>query len=194
MNDDVLSDLVAFAGTDPDAEIVLATPEAVKKREDAALALGLPAKLEARRKEYGIPVGAFGMQAMFDRVLIWQISDHQGDTFKGTSIVMSERSKARTREEAPRGVIVSAGLRALDFLRTNGSDIGNIVRFVRLSPWRMPVDFVDAKEVHLMVIRAGDIIADEDIDRASYEWSDEYQQHLGAFAVAPQSPDPDADY
>lgn len=126
--------------------------------------LRLPPLLEKRRKEFNIPDGAFRKAAKFDRCFIWQIADYEGDFFKGTGIVMPETAKKRGLTQAPRGVLVSAGLQALDFLVTNGCPgLGAIIGFVRLSPWRMPVDIVDGKEVEVCVTRATDIVGDEDL-------------------------------
>ena len=127
--------------------------------------LGLHPLLEKRRWEHGIPNGAFKHQAAYDRVLVQQIIGEQEakGTYGGGLIHMTDRAKAREKDSYPRGVIVSAGLQALDVLRSNGMDIGHVVTFVRLAPWRMRVETVAGIEYHLMVLRAGDIIASEDL-------------------------------
>jgi len=126
-------------------------------------ALGLPPLLEARRLKYAIPDAAFMQQALFEKILLWQIPLWDGDTFGDTRIVMSERSRTRVGEEAPRGVIVSAGLGAQNFLTSNGSGIGHIVSFVRLLPWRLPIAIIEGHEIYLIPLFAGDIIADLDL-------------------------------
>lgn len=126
-------------------------------------ALGLPALLEERRLKYGIPDGAFKQQALYDRLLVCQIPEWEGDTYGDTQILMPESGKKRMEESAPRGVIVSAGLLALDHLRSHGSDIGHIVKFVRLAPWRLICDMIGGHEFPLLVLRSGDLIADEDL-------------------------------
>lgn len=125
---------------------------------------GLPPLLEARRLEYGIPDGTFKLAGMYGRILVWQIPQDEGDTFKGTSIIKTERTKDNDRARAPRGIIVAAGLSALDYLRSNGSDLGHIVSFVRLSPYELQVDIVGRGiPQEVKILQAGDIIADEDL-------------------------------
>lgn len=127
--------------------------------------LGLSPLLDARRAEFGIIDACFNVQCAFDRVLLWQIQPafDEGDTYGGSSIIMTDNEKRRTREEAPRGVLVGAGLKALDNLRCNGIDLGHIVHFVRLSPWRLPVDRIDGTLFHVLILRDADIIGSEDL-------------------------------
>jgi hypothetical protein len=75
---------------------------------------------------------------------------------------MPHVAKRRTKEEAPRGILVSAGLKALDNLNSNGIDVGFRVHFIRTAPWRMPITMVNGKEFYLMILRDGDILGSED--------------------------------
>ena len=93
---------------------------------------------------------------------LWQIPINEGPTYGDSSIIIPDQGKARLSEEAPRGVIVSAGLQALDVLRSNGCDIGYIVMFVRLSPWRVPIATIAGKEQYLIPLKVGDLISVED--------------------------------
>lgn len=125
---------------------------------------GLPPLLEERRLEYGIPDGAFKMQAVYNRILLWQIPDDDSETYKGTSIIMTSRAQERERDIAPRGIIISAGLSALDYLRSNGMDLGHIVSFVRLSPYEWRCDIVSTGiPQECKILQAGDIIGSEDL-------------------------------
>lgn len=124
---------------------------------------GIPPLLEKRRLRYGMPDGCFKRQCAFDRILVWQIGEAEGETFsKDGKIVMPETSKARLKDSTPRGVIVSAGAKALDVLRTNGMDIGYIVNFIRFAVWNIEADVVEGRIYPLMVLRVGDIVASED--------------------------------
>ena len=123
---------------------------------------GLPPLLEQRRLEYLIPNGAFAQRAIYDRMLLWQIPYYR-ERYGDTRIMMSEQGKERNKNEAPRGIIVSAGLQALDVLHDHGSGLGNIVKFIRLAPWRLPCDMIGGKEEYPLILRAGDLIADEDL-------------------------------
>lgn len=138
--------------------------EAIAKRMAPPGALGLPKLLDERRLRYGMCDKVFELQAAYDRVLLWQIepSFSDGEKYGDTSIYMPDSAKRRVREEAPRGVIVSAGLRALDSLRSNGMDVGHIVSFVRLSPWRLPMDMIAGVPQYVMILRDSDIVGSED--------------------------------
>lgn len=126
-------------------------------------ALGLPELLENRRLEYDIPDGAFWGDAVYDRILVYQVDRAPGDKFENTIIDRPDISKAREREECPVGIIVSAGLSALDALRSHGVDLGHMVLFVHLAPFRFQCDTVDGKPVYVLILRAGDIIASKDL-------------------------------
>lgn len=122
----------------------------------------LPSLLEARRKLFAIPDCCFRREAMFGRVLIYQITD-DAEKFPNSSLWRPEANKEKNLREAPRGVVITAGLKALDYLWANGAVLGSIVNFVRLSPWRMPVGTVKGKQIELHVVRVGDIVAFEDL-------------------------------
>ena len=130
-------------------------------------ALGLPPLLEKRRIEYGIVDEAFEQECLFDRVYVWQIPRNEADTYEGTMIIRPDQAKRREEESCPRGVIVSAGLKALDNLRSNGVDLGHVISFVRMSPWRMPIGNIAGVEIPpLLVMRDGDLISSLDLCEA----------------------------
>lgn len=132
--------------------------------------LGLPELLEARRWRFAIPDGAFKRRAMGYRVLLWQLPEWDGITFSSESrIILTDVGKSRREQSAPRGIIVSAGLEALDLLRGNGSDVGHVVYFQQLAPWRQPCDHIEGKDYHLVLVNAADVIADEDLESALRE-------------------------
>ena len=156
----------------PASMVRVGTPDAVMK-EPVKLSLGddgvseklavkLPPLLEARRREFAIPDCCFTRVAMFDRCLIFQITEGAQKASPGSMLWAPETAQARNLKDAPRGVVITAGLAALDYLWANGVRPGNIVNFVRLSPWRMPVGTVKGTEIQLHVVRAGDIVAHED--------------------------------
>lgn len=140
--------------------------EEIKKRLAPRGSLGLPELLDARRLEWGITDGAFEHQAAYDRILVHQIPmahfmDGKYAGPGGLIVMPDNQAKARERS-APRGIIVSAGLKALDELRTNGMDLGHIITFNEVSPWRIETDVVGGKLQHLLVMHAGHIISSED--------------------------------
>lgn len=126
-------------------------------------ALGLPEPLDSRRVIYGLTDAVFKQQAMFDKVMIMQIDRDGSDTYDPNGlVVMSEKGRARKMESQPRGIIVSAGLLALDQLETNGSGVGHIVTFCRLTPWHIPFEYVMGVERYIIPINTSDILCDED--------------------------------
>lgn len=123
---------------------------------------GIPPLLEQRRLEYQIPDEAFGRACMFDKILLFQIPMWEGGVYGDTSILMPETGAERVEESAPRGVIVSAGLQALDVLHSHGSGLGHKVLYVHMSPWRVPFMMIQGHELYLIPLRVGDLVADED--------------------------------
>lgn len=124
----------------------------------------IPELLDSRRIEYLIPNGAFESYPGFDKVYIWQISTKESNTYqKGGSIVMPDNIIAAKKNTAPRGVIVSAGLKAMDALYSTGFELGHIIRFKKFAPFVMPVEDIDGHELTVMVVRDGDIEASEDM-------------------------------
>jgi hypothetical protein len=127
----------------------------------------IPQLLEDRRFEYGIPNGAFESFPVFDKVYIWQCTLNEQRTYaKGGSIVKPDQIIAVDRNTAPRGIIVSAGLQALDSLRSTGIDVGHMVRFKKFSPFIQPVAEINGVQLTVMVIRDGDIVSSEDLAAA----------------------------
>lgn len=124
----------------------------------------IPKLLDDRRHEFLIPNGAFESYPGFDKVYIWQISTKSSETYQeGGSIIMPDQIIAAKRNTAPRGIIVSAGLKAMDSLYSTGFEIGHIVRFKKFAPFIMPVEDIDGHELCVMVVRDGDIEASEDM-------------------------------
>lgn len=125
-----------------------------------------PALLERRRMQYLVPNGAFKQAAAFDRILVWQLSQDDSDTFGDTSIIRPEASQKKAEEEAPRGILICAGLNAMDTLKSNGIDLGHIVTFIRHAPWHMKIDTVEGHDFYVLMLRAGDITGSEDLAKA----------------------------
>lgn len=125
----------------------------------------IPEVLDKRRFEFLIPNGAFESVPGFDKCYVWQVSiEGARDTYaEGGTILMPDNVKAYKKNTAPRGVLVSAGLKAMDSLHSTGFKIGDIVRFKKFSPFIMPVGDIDGHELAVMVIRDGDLVASEDL-------------------------------
>lgn len=124
-------------------------------------ALGLPELLEMRRLEWRITDGAFAIAPLWDQVYIHQIETYL-DGRKGI-IAMTDRKKDAEHRTNPRGVIVAAGAIALDALRSNGCDLGHIVRFNHVNPQRLVVDFSDGKEFEVQIMPVSYVTGSEDL-------------------------------
>lgn len=142
---------------------ILAMNDELKRSMSMRGTLGLPELLDRRRIEHGIPDGAFKFEAVFNKVYIAPIAQELSDTYEGTSILKTDRRKSIERQETPQGIITSAGLRALDVLRSNGMDLGHLVLFRLLSPCRITMSRIGGVEWWLIPIEVGDIIGSEDI-------------------------------
>ncbi len=143
---------------------ILELDQEFRKRMSPRGELNLPPLLDQRRLEWGIIDAAFSRQATFDRVTIWQIPEQKTETFgEGSLIVMSDQSKSRLKNEAPRGILLTAGLKALDSLRSNGMELGHIVSFIQAAPWRIFVDYVKGHRPAILVMNVGDIMGSEDL-------------------------------
>jgi hypothetical protein len=125
--------------------------------------MGLPPLLDERRHEYGIVDGAFAHQAVMDAVLVRPISQFRGTTYGDTIIHMTEGRQAAEEWECGRAVVVSAGLKAMDELASNGIGLGHIVNVGKHTPLRIRVDVVNGEPYHLLMLRPGDIVTSEDL-------------------------------
>lgn len=146
--------------TEQNAEIL----KAITERISPAGALGLPPLLDAMRLKYAITDGAFKAATLFDRVLVYQIpeEDTAGGKFgEGSLIFKSDQGRDRDKRETPRGVLIGAGMKALDILRSNGVDLGHIVYFINSQPWRLYFDYIAGKKVPALPMNAGDVILSE---------------------------------
>ncbi len=125
--------------------------------------MGLPRLLDDKRVKYGIPASAWKSQAVFNKILVWQLPIDEASTYGGGLIVKTDERKARERNEAPRGIIVSAGLQALDELRSHGVDLGHTVHFTHTAPFRKRLPAIAGKEPSLVILHSGDIFDSEEL-------------------------------
>lgn len=124
----------------------------------------LPRLLDERRAEFGLVDAIFACQPIFNCVWVYQIELNMEESFvPGGVIVKSDQSKIRERETTSRGVLVGAGLQALDELKSHGVEPGHIVRFIKLAPFKIPVGYAGGKQIHVLQMRSGDILGSEDL-------------------------------
>lgn len=119
--------------------------------------------LDAAIEEYGIPPWPY--EAAFDRVIVYSLPEAKAtrDTFiEGGIIYKVEAKKEDDKRQSPRAVLVSAGLGAMDVLRSHFMGLGHVLWVARLSPWRHEVEMgKDGKPVSFMFLRVGDIVGSE---------------------------------
>lgn len=124
--------------------------------------------LDRRIREYNIPM--WPGQSMYDRVIMYRIPDKAAkrETFvEGGSIIMPDDQADTKNWRAPRGVIVSAGLLAMDVLYGNGIGLGEIVWMASHAQWCLEVDGkVSGDKVErtsFYFMQAGDVVSAEDL-------------------------------
>jgi hypothetical protein len=126
--------------------------------------LGLPKLLEQRRHEWLITDGAFAISPLYNRVYVHQIPRHANQ--KKGSIYMPDTVAHKELRSCHRGVLIGAGGLALDALRSNGADLGHIVHFIHVNPWRLFVDYGEGKEAQVLVMTVDCIAGSEDLAEA----------------------------
>ena len=170
-----MNDIIpGIAGTVPAANLMAQREREIAERKSRLIrermspkgALGLPARLDVARLEYGITDAAFRLAAAFNTVFVWQVPMQQGETYEGSSIILTENTRKTEKNRAPIGIIISAGLLALDALRSNGIDLGHKVAFVHSAPYHIRYDVIEGQDFHMVVLEAGQI-------RGSYELADD---------------------
>ena len=120
--------------------------------------------LEKRVKEFSIP--EWPGQAVYDRIIVYKLPEEKADreTFqKGGVIVKPEHVRSAERASSPRGIIVSAGLGAMDIMRGHGIDLGHVVWLARFAAWRHVVERTEKGDIEFWFMRVGDIVNSEDL-------------------------------
>ena len=144
--------------------LVRSQSEAIQSHMSPPGKLGLTALLDKRRLQYGLVDELFGIQAVFDRVYVAQIPGRGAkETYGNTTILKTQITKAREEFECPRGILISAGLGAMDTLASNGIALGHVVTLLRQSPWRMEMAEIAGDVKKILVLRAGDLSGSEDL-------------------------------
>lgn len=144
----------------------------IDKHVAAPGSFNLPPLLEKRRLEWKIPDGVFRVSpgTLYDRILIYQIPllsecREDGDKIGGAAGLLwkAEQTKEKETREAPRGIIVGAGMKALDSLRSHGVDLGHVVYFAKNTVYSIAVDYIAGHWDRVSLAREGDLILSEDV-------------------------------
>lgn len=134
----------------------------IKEKMSPAGALRLPPLLEAARLKYGIPDSFFKSQAAFDRIYIFPLDpDDEEKKVKGTNIFKPQATRLRDKQEGNRGVLISAGLTAMDRLMSHGIELGHVVTTNKNVPFARRCDEILGVPMFFLVMRDGDLAGSE---------------------------------
>ena len=121
--------------------------------------------LEKRIKRFKIPACPY--EPVFDRIVVYQVPEEAAtrETYaKGGLIVKPDAIKSSQEKKTARGILIAAGLQAMDELRGHGVDLGHLVWVARLSPWMHTVDVSSSgADVQMMFLRSSDVVGSEDL-------------------------------
>lgn len=118
-----------------------------------------PARLKARLEYYKAELPPF--YPVFDRIFVYPLeAADQPETTAG-GIVLAQQTKAKYG--AQRGILVMAGMKAVEQLYSHGINIGDVVITARLSPWERSYISRDKRPHKVLVLRASEVVASEDL-------------------------------
>lgn len=150
----------------------------------------LPPLLDERRLKYQLHDGCFDVQAPYDRLLVYQIPySERGEARPGSPILLTEQMKDESDYYGVQGIIVSAGLVALEHLRTNGMDLGHRVMFASTILRKICVGHYADKEFDLLVMSSADIQGSYDTMRLLREKKMRIVEKDGSLVYESRNPD-----
>lgn len=128
-------------------------------------ALGLPPLLEAHRLKYGITDGALASQALFDRIHVFPIDGADGERAEKTEggLYKPELTKLKDKQEGNRGVLISAGLTAMDRLMSHGVQLGDVVVTNKNVPFARRCEDILDRALYYLVMRDADLASSESL-------------------------------
>lgn len=134
----------------------------IKEKMSPPGALRLPEKLEAARLKHGIPDGFFRACAGFDRIFVFPLDPFdQDDKIPGSMLYRPQVTKQKDLQEGFRGVLISAGLTAMDRLMSHGYELGDIVMTNKNVPFARRVELLEGEPMFVLVMRDGDLAGNE---------------------------------
>ena len=151
---------IEFRDTERDAAIH--RTKLIRERMSPPGALHLTEKLEAAREKHGIPDGFFRVAAGFDRIFVFPIDPFDADEkLPGSSLYRPELTQQKDLQEGYRGVLISAGLTAMDRLMSHGYELGDIVMTNKNVPFARRMELLEGKPMFVLVMRDGDLAGNE---------------------------------
>jgi hypothetical protein len=147
---------------DTELDAAIKRTKLIKERMSPEGALHLPDKLEAARLKHGIPDGFFRVAAGFDRIFVFPIDPFDADEkLPGSFLYRAELTKQKDLQEGYRGVLISAGLTAMDRLMSHGYELGDIVMTNKNVPFARRMELIEGKPMFVLVMRDGDLAGNE---------------------------------
>ena len=172
-----------------------------------------PDPIPARAKEHDMHPGIFDFQCAFDKVVIASIDslafelheDEYGNTWHtwpGASMTIPADVVSQSNGANPRGIVISAGLKAMDYLHHHDVRLGDIVSLARISPYQITVGFDPScnKVYQAKVVEANAIMCSFDhIERrkrgeVKLTWNGSSHSYVAAGATEEERKDPPHDY
>jgi hypothetical protein len=160
---DVAERDAVLAQVDPEYAAAQRRTALIKEHMSPPGALDLPPLLEAQRLKYGITDAFFKVQASFDRIFVFPIDAEDGEKAEKTTggIYKPQVTRLRDLQEGNRGVLISAGLSALDRLLSHGYEIGHVVITNKNVPFARRCEEISGRPLHYLVMRDGDLAGSE---------------------------------
>ncbi len=124
-------------------------------------ALNLSPFLDSVRVKEDIPDMFFNVACVYDRIFVIQQGEDDNAFYGEGLIYKPVGAMKRDEQSMPRGILVSAGLLAMDTLRSHGMELGHMITFQRMSPWRTKVGMIASQDMHVMMLRDADITGSE---------------------------------
>ncbi len=147
---------------DTERDAAIKRTKLIKERMSPPGALRLPEKLEAARLKHGIPDGFFRVAAGFDRIFVFPIDPFDADEkLPGSFLYRPELTQQKDLQEGYRGVLISAGLTAMDRLMSHGYELGDIVMTNKNVPFARRMELIEGKPMFVLVMRDGDLAGNE---------------------------------
>jgi hypothetical protein len=133
--------------------------------------------LEKRVKEYDIP--SWPGEAQFERIIVFQIPAEADAQEKIGSLFVPQKTRDAQLAKSPRGIVVSAGLKALDIMYSHGMELGEMIWLASWSPFRVQTEVKSGgATVEFFFMSVGDIILSEDM-KARFASGEVYLQLQG---------------
>lgn len=120
--------------------------------------------LERRVQEFNIP--NWPGVSFHENILVYQIPADTDAAEKIGSLYVPDSVRDAKSQRSPRGIIVSAGWKALDVLHSHGMELGEMIWFADYAPFRFQTQYNvdgDKKQVEFFFLNVGSIKMSEDI-------------------------------